>query len=75
MEPTQSPSDAKSYRHLTLPNGLAVLLVHDPAVADALEVGGGGVQAPGSSITRPSARWTHDAPLLPLLLLLLPPGG
>eukprot|EP00882_Tetradesmus_deserticola_P020972 GHRQ01022665.1.p1 GENE.GHRQ01022665.1~~GHRQ01022665.1.p1 ORF type:complete len:274 (+),score=115.83 GHRQ01022665.1:417-1238(+) len=32
----QSPNDKKSYRHLKLSNGIAVLLIHDPAVAEAL---------------------------------------
>jgi hypothetical protein len=32
----QSPNDKKSYKYLKLSNGIAVLLIHDPAVAEAL---------------------------------------
>jgi secreted Zn-dependent insulinase-like peptidase len=32
----QSPSDRKSYRYLVLDNGIGVLLIHDPAVAEVL---------------------------------------
>lgn len=35
----QSPSDKKSYRHFQLPNGLTVLLIHDPTVAAGLQGG------------------------------------
>lgn len=28
-------NDVKQYRHCTLPNGLNVLLIHDPRIADA----------------------------------------
>ena len=32
----QSPADKKLYRYLKLPNGVSALLIHDPAVAEAL---------------------------------------
>lgn len=32
----QSPSDQKSYRFFRLPQGLSVLCIHDPAIAEAL---------------------------------------
>lgn len=32
----QSPSDRKSYKYLRLSNGVSVLLIQDPAVAEAL---------------------------------------
>lgn len=28
-------NDVKQYRHCTLPNGLNVLLIHDPRIADS----------------------------------------
>jgi secreted Zn-dependent insulinase-like peptidase len=34
----QSPNDKKCYKFLKLSNGMAVLLIHDPAVAEALTI-------------------------------------
>eukprot|EP00878_Enallax_costatus_P009494 GHUV01009921.1.p2 GENE.GHUV01009921.1~~GHUV01009921.1.p2 ORF type:complete len:172 (+),score=41.37 GHUV01009921.1:129-644(+) len=40
----QSPNDKKLYRYLTLSNGLSALLIHDPAVAEALAAEDGNKQ-------------------------------
>jgi hypothetical protein len=32
VEPIKSPNDKKHYRYLSLPNGLTVLLIHDPEI-------------------------------------------
>jgi hypothetical protein len=36
VELIKSPSDRKEYRYLKLPNGMAVLLIHDPEIAAAM---------------------------------------
>ena len=33
VEVIKSPQDKKQYRHLTLANGLTVLLIHDPEIS------------------------------------------
>lgn len=35
VEVLKSPSDRKQYRYLKLDNGMAVLLIHDPEIAQA----------------------------------------
>ncbi len=37
VELIKSDNDKKQYQYIVLPNGLKVLLIHDPDVADALQ--------------------------------------